>query len=125
MQILKIFISFLDKIIQLIKLSKTASRLPVSDFQIIAHMRICVFVIITKRQITELHIKSLLAGVIFSRRTPTITPPISERHYYSVQICIVCNDCTAFAHCDMVSRIKAVCADMSDCSRKFTVIFCA
>ena len=67
-----------DELVQPLQLGKTDRRLHVGNFQIIAEMRISVFVIVSERQFAELPAKPLLAGVVLARLAITVPAPIPE-----------------------------------------------
>src|SRR5699024_10737308 len=97
-QYLEITTTGLYNIIQLLKLGATDGRLHVCHFQIKAEMAVYIFVVVTRRQLTELACETALARIVHTAHTPAVAPPVTERADYLVQFGIICIDCTALAH---------------------------
>ena len=75
-------------------------------------MGIRIFVVISKGQITQLHVKTIFARVIRTGFAPAIAAPIAERENNTVELRIIGDNGAAFAHSEVVGRVKAIRADM-------------
>src|SRR5208282_2035423 len=114
LQIRKISLSCLNECRQLLQLRDSHGSLHVSGFEIIAHMRIDVFVIVAVRQLTELPVKTLAAGVLLAGGTPTIPAPVAKGFDERAQEGLFRQDASAFAHGDVVRGIKAYSREIAE-----------
>ncbi len=107
LQICKIALSRVDERRQFLQLRNAHGRLHVGGFEIIANVRIDVFVIVAVRQLSQLPVETLAAGILFTRSAPAIPSPVAKGFDQRAQQRLVGQDAPAFAHGDVVSRIKA------------------
>src|SRR5438046_2428452 len=68
-------------------------------------------------QTAKLPVESLSAGVLGARFTPTVAAPVAERFHELRKVGSVGEDAAAFAHRQMMRRVKADCAEIAERSR--------
>ena len=118
-QAIEIMTTPLDERRQFFQLSATDSRLHVRNLEIVAKMRINVFVVVTLRKFSALAVKAVSAKIILARRTHAIASPVAERANQLMQFRIVGVNCAALPHSQMMRGIKTRSADVADCPREF------
>ena len=71
------------------------------------------------KMLQEFPAKTFAAGVISSWGAIAITPPVSEAFGNDFQLFVVGENCSAFAHCDVMSGIETKCRQVAEgaCSR--------
>src|SRR5712664_4979020 len=105
-QIFPIASTCLNEFIQPFKLGEPDRGLHVGNLQIIAEVRVDIFVIISERQFSELPAKPLLASVVLARVAVTIPSPIADRFDNSHEDGGIAEDGAALPHRDMVRGIE-------------------
>src|SRR4051794_7147406 len=70
-------------------------------------MRVRVFVVVTARELAQFPIKSFSAGVFLAGFAPAVPAPVPERFNNGFKEGLFREDASAFAHSDVVCRVKA------------------
>ena len=104
---------------KLFKLLNTDGCLHFGRLQVIAQMRIHVFVIVTLGEQSVLPVKAVMTGIILTGSAAAVTSPVAKRFDKSVQQCVIGIHGTALSHSHMVRRVKAGCSDIADCTGEF------
>ena len=99
---------------QAVHLRKADRRLHVGDLQIIAEMRIGVFVVIAIRQVAELPAEALFAGVVACPDRTSNRVPSRGTIQMRLSVAAVGEDGAAFAHRDVVRGIEAQRPDIAE-----------
>ena len=102
----EVFSSRGDKSGQFFQLCHTNRRLHVSQFQVVANLRVNVLMVVTIRKPTKLPIKPATASVIMTSRTPTISTPVTQRLNYLAHACSFCLHTSTFSHRHMMCGVK-------------------
>jgi len=86
----------------MLKLRDADRRLHVGDLQIVAEMRIDIFVIIALGEIAQLPSEALVAAVVLSGSAIAIPAPVAERLHDLVEIAVIGEYGAALAHRDVM-----------------------
>ncbi len=116
MQPLEIPTTLFDECGEFFKLSRTDRRLHIGRLQVVAKMRVDIFVIVACGKFAVLTVKSMSAEVVPARRTYAVASPIAEGANNFVQQRVVCIDCAALAHSHVMRRIETRCTDIANSS---------
>ena len=99
---------------QAIHLRQRTGRLHIGDLEVVAQVRVGIFVVIAERQGAQLLSKAFAAGVVTARPTVAITAPIAERLDDGAQVFILGKDHAAFTHGDVVRRVETAGGDVAE-----------
>ena len=105
-KISKVAFARLNELGQTIHLCQRTSSLHVGNLEIVAEVRVGIFMVIARWQRTELPAKAFATGVVATRCTVAITPPVAKRFDNAFQVAIVGEDRSAFAHGDVVRGVE-------------------
>src|ERR1700733_10489079 len=114
LQVGEVLFASRNKLRKFCDLRYTEGRLHVGRLKVVAHMRVGVLVIVTARQCSQLPLKTLTAGVIYSRLAPTISSPVAEAIDQHFEGGLVGKHRAALAHCDVMGRIKTHCRNITE-----------
>src|SRR5690606_21713544 len=103
-----------DAVSQTVHLRQGAGGLHVGDLQVVAQMRVGVLVIIAFRQVAQLPAEAFAAGVVFAWCAVAVTPPVAEGFNDALEQWAVGEYRPAFAHGDVVRRVKTQGADITE-----------
>ena len=67
-----------DEAVELVELGHAHGRLHVGELQVVADVGIDVFVVVAVRQVAELPVEPLAAGVVVPRLAPAVAAPVAE-----------------------------------------------
>ena len=96
----------LTKIIEFLELLHPYRRLHIGHFQVVADMRINIFMVVTGGERSVLPRKPFSADIALARPAETVAAPIFKRLDNAGKRVIRCERRTAFAGCDMVRGVK-------------------
>ena len=98
----------------MIELRQADGRLHVGDLQIEAEMRVDVLVVVAARQVAELPVEAALARVVLARIAIAVAPPVADRFHRRAPRRVAREHGAALAHGDVVRRIEAQRADVTE-----------
>ena len=104
----------LDEAGELGDLRDAERGLHVGRFEVIADVRVGVFVVVAAGQGAELPVEALAAGIVDAGLAPAIAPPVAEAVDQDLQGGFVGEDGSAFSHGDVVGRIKTYGGDIAE-----------
>ena len=102
----KIFFSSFNEERELLHLLRADGGLHVCDLQVIADMRIDIFMVVTFRQIPILRGKSFPTSIVLASSAIAIATPVADGSSGASQYFVVGEDATAFPHRYVVSRVE-------------------
>ena len=73
--------------VELVELGEPDRGLHVGDLQVVADVRVDVLVVVAARQLAELLVEALAAGVLFARLAPAVAAPVAERLGVAASAC--------------------------------------
>ena len=130
----KIGLAGLDKSRCFFELGQAACGLHDGDLEVVAQVAIGVFVVVAFGQAAQLPAKAFAAGVVLAGRAITVAAPVTKAFGDDLQLVMIGEYRTAFAHGDMVRRVKAQrcnvakaayhLATVSGAQRKVEGLFC-
>lgn len=122
LQIGKVALARGDESFGLLKLCQTASGLHIGDLQVVAEVRIRVLVVVAFRQAAQLPRETLHAGVVLAWLAIAVATPVAEGLGDLLQLMVVGEDRTTFAHRDMVGRVEAQRCDVAEGADQLSVV---
>src|SRR6516162_10908029 len=97
-----------DKRVQFAQLLPPDGRLDIERLQVVPEMTVNVFVVISGRQTAELPFEPFPTGIVLAGSAPTVPAPVPERFCDPFQPAAIRKDGAAFAHRQMVGRVKTL-----------------
>jgi len=123
MEIPEILPAPVDEAIQLLQLTKAHGSLHVGELEVVAEMAVGVFVVITMRQVAQLPIETLMAGVVDPWFAPAVPSPIPEGFYDLFEPGILGQHGAALAHGQVVCGVEAHRGQVAEGSHLATLVF--
>ena len=116
----------LDERGQLLQLLAANGRLRVERLQVVAEVRVNVFVVVAFGQFAEFPAEAFMAGVVLAAGAPAIAAPVAETFREHLEL-HVADDIhrAAFAHRQVMRRIKALRGQVAERAGEFPVVAAA
>ncbi len=96
-----------DEAVELVELRDADGGLHVGELEVVADVRVDVLVVVAVRQVAELLVEALAAGVLLARLAPAVAAPVAEGLGEHLEPALVRDDAAALAHRDVVGGIEA------------------
>ncbi len=108
----------LDEFRQALELHPADRCLGIERLEVVAQVAVCVLVVISSRQFTQLPIEPFVAGVVHTTGTPAVAAPVAEAFGDHLQL-MVAHDVhrPAFPHREVVGWVEALGADVTPGAR--------
>ena len=125
-QIIPVVDAGLDEVRQFLQLDPADGRLDVQRLEIVAQVRIDVFVVVALGQLAQLPLEAFAAGVVHAAGAPAIAPPIAEALDDGFELEALHDvDRAALAHGHMMGRIKRLRGKIAEAARQLAVVSAA
>ena len=105
-------------------MGQTTGRLHIGYLEVVAQVAVGVLVVVSIGKVTELLAKAFATGIVLAGLAIAVAAPISKTLCNVLEFAVVGEHRAAFAHGDVMSRVKAQCGNVPKGAHHLTTVGC-